>query len=205
MSRFIFQWRHVSLPPSLSLSCPLLFAHLGRYTDASALYSHSQPSPFALHTFQSSQILAVATLCASEQVRESFFSFPFFPFSLFPFFIFIEQIPKPLDKLFLIPKKIRKTEKPENFLFSQYKVRQRGDPKMDRKAPKGRKPEGRKPIRVSTLVDGTRCSLDSEKIRKTEKPENSFFSFFPSTRCGSNLRCPHSAWPHPDGTPLPSS
>ncbi len=78
----IFQWRHVSLPPSLS--CPLLFAHRGRHTDASALYSHSQPSPFALHTFQSSQLLAVATLCASKQVRESFSSFPFslFPFSL---------------------------------------------------------------------------------------------------------------------------
>ncbi len=45
-----------------------------------------------------------------------------------------------------------------------------------------------------------RTSLDSEKIRKTENPENLLFL---STRCGSNLRCPHSAWPHPDGTPLP--
>ncbi|MCR4602742.1 MAG: hypothetical protein K5683_04325 [Prevotella sp.] len=31
-----------------------------------------------------------------------------------------------------------------------------------------------------------------KKIRKTENPEN----FFLSTRCGSNLRCPHSAWSH---------
>ncbi len=73
-----------------------------------------------------------------------------------------------------IPKKSEKPKNPKIFLFflSQYikcrgEIRKRSKSPESRKGRRGRKPEARKP-RV--------CSLDSEKIRKNEIPEN-FFSF----------------------------
>ncbi len=98
MSRFIFQWHHVSLPPSLS--CPLLFPHLGRHTDVSALYSFSQSlhlSPYTLFNHRKFlQSLRFVQANKFDYLQSQYFvqankfesRFPLFLFSLFPFFPF---------------------------------------------------------------------------------------------------------------------
>ncbi len=139
--------------------------------------------------------------CSCKHTRFPLFPFPLFPlckspkslqlqthsispFPFSPFSSFSYHSQKPLDKLFFIPKKIRKTEKPENFLFSQYKVRQRGDPKMDRKTPKI--------LLFSQYKMRQRTSsLYSEKNPKNRNTRKFFFFSVQGAAATSGVHTPH--------------